>query len=182
MFHFFRSRHACPLHGKWGRAHNESSLLAKPHKSTPADFYRPITHQVIAKWAGWLSCRQCHWAGSAVVCAWDWMGMSKRGRVEEPFPLCQTDRPLDSSVAGQWISQLRPVFHRSDGSLPGPWENKGVRLHLFSVSVPQGIKGEDISNRPAWLGPTHLRGPFSPRSLQALFTHPADMACGTVVA
>lgn len=73
-------------------------------------------------------------------------------------------------------------FRRSGRSLAGPWENKRVRLHLFSVSVPGGIKGEDISSRPAWLSPTHLRGPFSPHSLWALFTHPADMACGTVAA
>lgn len=104
------------------------------------------------------------------------------GRVQGPFPLCRPDRPLDSSAARQRASALQPLFRSSGRSHPGPWENKGVRLHLFSVSVPQGIKGEDISSRPAWLGPTHLRRPFLPRSLQALFTHPADMACGTVVA
>lgn len=104
------------------------------------------------------------------------------GRVQGPFPLCRPDRPLDSSAARQRASALQPLFRSSGRSHPGPWENKGVRHHLFSVSVPQGIKGEDISSRPAWLGPTHLRRPFLPRSLQALFTHPADMACGTVVA
>lgn len=104
------------------------------------------------------------------------------GRVQGPFPLCRPDRPLDSSATRQRASALQPLFRSSGRSHPGPWENKGVRLHLFSVSVPQGIKGEDISSRPAWLGPTHLRRPFLPRSLQALFTHPADMACGTVVA
>lgn len=79
------------------------------------------------------------------------------GRVQGPFPLCRPDRPLDSSAARQRASALQPLFRSSGRSHPGPWENKGVRLHLFSVSVPQGIKGEDISSRPAWLGPTHLR-------------------------
>lgn len=73
---------------------------------------------------------------------------------------------------------FQPVVRSSGGSHSGPEENKGVRLQLFSVSVPWGIKGGDIFCCPAWLGPAHLRGPvFLPRSLQALFTHPGDMAC-----
>ncbi len=181
IWYFSWSRNVCPQHDEWGRTHNESSPPAKPHKSMPADFYRPITHRVIAVWAGRLSCQQCHWR----LCCGLWLGLNgdeEGGRVEGAFPLWRADRPLDSSAAGQWTSVLQPMFRSSGRSLPGPWQNKGVRLHLFSVSVPRGIKGEDISSRPAWLGPTHLRGPFSPRSLRALFTHPADMACGTVVA
>lgn len=67
------------------RTRNESSPPAKPHKSMPADFYRPITHRVIAVWTGRLSCQQCHWTGCAVVCSWDWMWMRKRGGFRGPF-------------------------------------------------------------------------------------------------
>lgn len=49
----------------------------------------------------------------------------------------------------------------SDRSVPAPSENKGVRLHLFSVSVLLRIKGEDITSGPAWPDTTHLRSLFS---------------------
>lgn len=176
--YFSQSRPLCPQRGDCGQTY-KSSPPTQPHKSMPADFYWPITHWVMVVWAGRLSPQQCHRAGCAVVCGCEWMGMREEGGVS---PLYQTDRPLDSSAARWRTSGLQPMFRSSGRSLPGPWENKVVRLHLFSVPVPWGIKGEDITSCPAWLGPTHLRGPFSPRSLWALFTHPADMACGTVVA
>lgn len=151
--------------------------MTQPHKSVPADFYRPITPRVIVVWAARLPLSR--------LCCGLWLGFN--GDEEEEVELrgllhCVelTDRWTAQQPGGE--HQLQPMFRSSGRSLPGPWENKGVRLHLFSVSVPWGIKGEDISSRPAWLGYTHLRGPFSPHSLRALFTHPADMACGTVVA
>lgn len=162
---------------------SESLLPVKPHKVLPVNFFQPITQWAIDVQPERLSCQHCHWACRALVCVWD----RKKWEIGGGFiPLCRVDRPLDSSpnssVAREQTSVLQPVFRSSGRSLPGPWENKGVRLHLFSVAVPRGIKGEDISSRPAWLGLTHLRGPFSPHSLRALFTHPTDMACGTVLA
>lgn len=161
---------------------SESLLPVKPHKVLPVNFFNQL-----------LSGHRCATRATelsalplSVPCSGLCLG-SKEMRDRGGFiPLCRVDRPLDSSpnssVAREQTSVLQPVFRSSGRSLPGPWENKGVRLHLFSVAVPRGIKGEDISSRPAWLGLTHLRGPFSPHSLRALFTHPTDMACGTVLA
>lgn len=161
---------------------SESLLPVKPHKLLPVNFFQPITQ--------WAIDVQSDWVVSIAIeraVLWSVSGMERNERSGGGFiPLCRVDRALDSSpnssVAREQTSVLQPVFRSSGRSLPGPWENKGVRLHLFSVAVPRGIKGEDISSRPAWLGLTHLRGPFSPHSLRALFTHPTDMACGTVLA
>lgn len=100
-----------------------------------------------------------------------------RGRLWGLFLLCQVDRPMGASAAEQRMSALQ---HVRCGSLVGPWENRGVRLHLFSVSVPWWIKGEGISSLPARLGLTHLRTAFLPPSVQALFTYPVNMACRIV--
>lgn len=116
------------------------------------------------------------------LCCGVWLRLNGNEGGRRGFSIV-SDWQTTGQFAARWrTSALQPMFSSSGRSLPGPWENKGVRLHLFSVPVPGGIKGEDITSCPAWLGPTHLRGPFSPRSLRALFTHPADMACGTVVA
>lgn len=74
------------------------------------------------------------------------------GRVEGLFSLCPVDGPLDSSGDRQRTSPPQPLFRSGGRSLPGPWENKGVRLHLFSISVPRGIKGKDIpAVLPDWV-------------------------------
>lgn len=41
---FSGSRRVCPQHGERGRTCHDSSPPAQPHKSMPADLYRPITH------------------------------------------------------------------------------------------------------------------------------------------
>lgn len=107
---------------------------------------------------------------------WGWR-MVGRG----PHLLCQADKSTDIWAARQQTA-LQLAFCSSDRSPLGPWENRRDKLHLFSVCVPWGIKGEDISSHPAWLGLTHLRAPFLPHSLWAFFTHLGDMARGTVAA
>lgn len=85
------------------------------------------------------------------LCYGLWLRLNRNeeaGRVEGLFSLCPADRPLDSSADRQRTSALQPLFRSGSRSLPGPWENKGVRLHLFSISVPRGIKGEDIPAVP----------------------------------
>lgn len=165
--------HICRQRGQWGRAHSEPSL---PHKSMHADFYWPITHRVTAVRASRLRRQQCP------LCCVLRLGLNSvgGGGCWGAFSIVP-----DWQTAGQLGNEHRrccpPSSRSASRSLPGPWENKGARLHLFSVSAPQGIKREDIYSRPARLRPTQLRGSSSPRSLRALFTHPADTACGTVV-
>lgn len=159
------------------KMNNDSSPPGKPHKLMPADFFWPITHRVIGVWAGQLSCQQCHWIifASRIVRGW------AAGRQLKTGGIIVSDWQINRYQCGNAANINSPACSGS-GSPPGPWENRGVKLHLFSVSVPRGIKGEDISSHPAWLGLTHLRDAFSPHSLWALFTHPGDVACGTVAA
>lgn len=66
-----------PCSGNLSPQQEHEHTMIQPHKSMPADFYRPITPRVIVVRAGRLSCQQCHWTGCAVVCGWDWMWMRK---------------------------------------------------------------------------------------------------------
>lgn len=99
----------------------------------------------------------CEQADLAVSCAtehcvlwWNGMEMRNKGRLWEFSFHCV-------KLTDLWVPRRTSVLqHVCWGSLLGPWENKGVRLHLF-VSVPWGIKVKDISSRPARISLTHLR-------------------------
>lgn len=143
----------------------------KPHKSMHADFYRPITHGVIAVWAGRLSCQEWHWAGCAVGWCWDWMRMRTRRRLEGAFPLCPSDRLLDISAARRQTSHSSLRSRAATGHFQDLERIRESDSICFPSPFLGGIRGERQSPPSRLTGCDSLkRSVFAPLPLSFVHT------------
>lgn len=81
--------------------HNDSPPPMKPHKSMQADFYRPITHEVMGELPDWV-------VGAATEQAIVWTETAG-GQGDGPSPLSETDSRRNTKEARQRCIQANVV-------------------------------------------------------------------------